>query len=320
MLNGLIAKEKRSDVGVIVGRFQTSDLHEIHKKLIEEVRSRHERVLVFLGVSPVLGSRRNPLDFESRKRMIQTEFPALTILPIKDMKSDDRWSDELDARIKEIYPTEKVVLYGGRDSFIGNYTGKFEICEFEQIGLLSATKLRERVAKEVRASSDWRAGVIYGVFNQYKKTVMCVDIALLREERKKVVLGKRMSEDKHRFFGGHVDPKDENLEHCAKRELLEEAGKNLEVSCLTYAGSFPIDDWRYRNNRDKIMTALFVGEYLFGNLEAGDDIDELKEFNVEDFLDQDFLEKNLAEEHFPLMKNLINFLRKETHPCKDMKK
>lgn len=311
--------KKKYEVGVVVGRFQVHRLHDVHSILLSEVVSKHEKVLVFLGVSSVLGSGRDPLDFESRKRMLQERFPTITVLPIKDMASDLRWSRELDKKIKEVCPLEKVVLYGGRDSFIKNYDGRFEVCEFEQNGSFSGTEMRKQAACEVRNSDDWRAGVIYGVSNQYKKAIMCVDIALLRDNRKEIVLGRKPEEDKYRFFGGHVDPTDKSLECAAKRELNEEAGQNVEVSRLGYVESFLVDDWRYRNNCDKIMTALFVADYLFGNIEPGDDINEAKRFHVEDFTNEAYLVDNLAEEHFPLMKGLISFLGKEKCQCKDIK-
>ena len=191
MLKSVMSKEKY-EVGVIVGRFQSPRLHDAHKALLSELSLTHKKALVFLGVSPVLGSRRDPLDFESRKRMIQEQFPKITILPIKDMRSDLCWSRELDKRIKEICPMEKVVLYGGRDSFIKSYKGEFDICEFEQNGSFSGTEMRKQAIREIKSSCDWREGVIYGASNQYKKAIMCVDIALLRDNRKEIVLGKNI--------------------------------------------------------------------------------------------------------------------------------
>ena len=57
-------------LGVIVGRFQVPELHEGHHKLIAHVLSQHPQILILLGVTPVLGSKRNPLDYITRERMI----------------------------------------------------------------------------------------------------------------------------------------------------------------------------------------------------------------------------------------------------------
>ena len=48
--------------GVIIARFQTPALHEGHLSLIRQVKQKHNRLIIVLGVSPVKGSRKNPLD------------------------------------------------------------------------------------------------------------------------------------------------------------------------------------------------------------------------------------------------------------------
>ena len=63
------------DVGVIVGRFQVPELHPGHIDLIQTVCDAHDKVVIFLGLSPLMVTRENPLDFESRKQMILAKFP-----------------------------------------------------------------------------------------------------------------------------------------------------------------------------------------------------------------------------------------------------
>ena len=46
-------KEKHADVGIIVGRFQVHTLTDAHVKLIDNVKKRHEKVIIFLGVSGI---------------------------------------------------------------------------------------------------------------------------------------------------------------------------------------------------------------------------------------------------------------------------
>src|SRR5579859_5244904 len=96
------------DVGVIVGRFQVHELHDAHKTLINEVLERHDKVIVFLGLSPLMNTQENPLDFQARKQMLLAEFPSLNILYIKDRNSDELWSKDLDAKISDlITPAQK---------------------------------------------------------------------------------------------------------------------------------------------------------------------------------------------------------------------
>jgi len=67
-------------LGVIIARFQSPYLHEGHKTLIESVKKSHNKTVIVLGVSPVLGSRKNPLDFHTREKMIKKEIAIKVIL------------------------------------------------------------------------------------------------------------------------------------------------------------------------------------------------------------------------------------------------
>ena len=51
---------KTTQHGVIIGRFQTPELHSEHIKLIQYVLDRHEKVILFLGVSPTLANKKHP--------------------------------------------------------------------------------------------------------------------------------------------------------------------------------------------------------------------------------------------------------------------
>src|SRR5690348_16639468 len=114
------------DVGVIVARFQVHDLTEAHKALIRHVTEEHEKVIIFLGLSPLPTTRNNPLDFEARKQMILAEFPDVNVLYVRDQFADDVWSRKLDEQVQDLLaPGQTAVLYGSRDSFIPHYEGRF---------------------------------------------------------------------------------------------------------------------------------------------------------------------------------------------------
>ena len=73
-------REGMADTGVVVGRFQVDDLHEGHKTFIDVVRKAHPRVIIFLGLSPAKCSTNNPLDYDSRKKMINRHYPDINVL------------------------------------------------------------------------------------------------------------------------------------------------------------------------------------------------------------------------------------------------
>ena len=146
----------KADVGVIVGRFQVQKLHEAHLKLIQSVCNEHDKVIIFLGLSPVRVTQNNPLDFESRKQMILDKFPNTIVLYIKDTKDDEYWSNQLDGQISDIVgPNQTVVLYGSRDSFINHYTGKYDTQELVQEVFVSGTEIRRSIGRKVMNTSEF---------------------------------------------------------------------------------------------------------------------------------------------------------------------
>jgi bifunctional NMN adenylyltransferase/nudix hydrolase len=256
---------------VIIARFQTPYLHEGHKQLISKVKENHAKLIILLGVSPLLGSRKNPYDYYTREKMIKKDYPEIIVLPVSDNPSDKLWSDNLDALLKSVFPAEQFCLYGSRDSFIPSYSGRFETVELPEHGDYNATELRKQYADKVFDSDDFRAGILYAYYNQYTKVYPTVDIALFRNNKTELLLGKKAINNKWRFVGGFADPEDQNYESAAKRELTEECGE-METSTMIYETSSKINDWRYRSEADKIITLFFSCDYISGAPAAQDDI------------------------------------------------
>ena len=46
-------------IGVLVGRFQVHELHEAHHYVIDQVVENHKKVILFLGVPKVVGTKNN---------------------------------------------------------------------------------------------------------------------------------------------------------------------------------------------------------------------------------------------------------------------
>lgn len=267
-----------ADMGVIVARFQTPYLTPGHCELIETVRARHSKVLIILGVARVIPTKKNPLDFATRQRMLQDGYPGLEVLALPDARWDQDWSRNLDQLIRIYHPHESVVLYGGRDSFAQCYSGQFPVVELEAAVGESGTEARAGAFHAVRGSEAFRAGVCYAVANRYAIKNPTVDVAVTRGS---MVLLAHKSEDgagRWRFIGGHIDL-GETGEAAARREVLEEAG--VSVDQVTYVASCAVDDWRYAGTGDGIFTTLFQARYTWGGARAADDVQRVEWFEIE---------------------------------------
>lgn len=278
---------KYSNVGIVVGRFQVHKLTEAHFKLIQMVLERHQKVIIFLGVSgisPVPSTKRNPLDFELRKQMLEKAFEGnnLIVSYVKDMKYDKTWSKHLDSKIRDLVsPNQSVQLYGGRDSFIEHYSGEYPTEQLEPDVYLkmSGTELRDQLKVKAESSDMFRAGVIWANENQFKHAIAAVGVAVFNEDYTKILLGRKKNETKYEFFGGFTDIEDETYEATGIREVKEEAG-GIEIGDLQYICSGKVNEWRYKNESDKVYTTIFAAKYMFGSIIPADDITECKWFDL----------------------------------------
>lgn len=291
-------KEKMTEIGVIIGRFQVHNLHHEHLKLIETVFDNHDKVIIFLGTTTAINTKKNPLDFITRKLMVEKECAAI-ILPLPDCKSDLIWSKNIDIRISEVFPNKEATLYGSRDSFIPYYKGKHKTCELEPESYISATGIRDKISKKILSSADFRAGIIYSVYSQYPIMFSTVDVVIVKNDQ--ILLGRKKDETRWRFVGGFVDPTDETEELACAREAREETG--LELSDFKFICSKKISDWRYKGIQDRaIMTHFYEAKYIFGSPQPMDDIEELKWFN---FSEQ--LVTELVEDHQKLFNEYVKW-------------
>ena len=295
--------KKNTDVGVVVGRFQTDNLHKGHLHLLEFARARHKNFLVVLGVPRSFPTPRNPLSYEIREVMLKKAFPQAVIRPLVNHPSDAAWSATLDSLIEEAFPGLEATLYGSRDSFLRSYTGKhpkFKIPPFEKF---NGAERRRLVSGRISSSGVFRRGIIYAQTKRSPIAYPTIDVAVINGETGKVLLaGKETDGKKLRFVGGFVDAKDASMEFAARRELSEEV-PGIEVEKLDYIGSSVIDDWRYRDSDDGIITSFFSAVFVFGNPKAADDIVRLRWVRI------DRIMKILVDEHLVLGEMLLKHLQ-----------
>lgn len=308
--------------GVIVARFQIDYLSHGHLDLVRKVRKKYtnenDKVLIILGESEVYLTNRNPLNFEFRKAMLQEQLSYINnivILRITDNRSNEVWSENLDNLLSSY---KNVTLFHSRDSFMPCYTGKHKTKEIKVIFKCSATERRREIANldTVVSNASFRQGIIYTVENKFPTAYTTVDIAVLRiiqnpdcthednYNKLQLLLGRKPGRDKYCFIGGFVDPTDSCLESAAGRELSEEV-PGLMTHEFKYVSSHKVDDFRYKGTKDGIMTSLMITYKLGGSEKAGDDIEEVKWFNLKNF---DY-ENILTPHHHKLFESLKKYLK-----------
>ncbi len=254
---------KEAEVGVIIGRFQTNKLHQGHRDLINFALENHRKVIILLGMSKMPNTTKNPLDFASRKLMIQKEFPSVNILPISDTKTNEKWSEEVDRIIEIPYGEKKTVIYGSRDSFIPYYSGVNEVIELEPSETYNATNIRKEIARETLDSDDFRAGVIYSTFN-HKPEIKPFVNTIVQNFNGEILLGKYKDDKYYHLIGDFVKDSDDSLESATIRTLNQITGNNININNVKYLTSSKFVDWRHRGESSSIMTTIMLADYNFG--------------------------------------------------------
>jgi bifunctional NMN adenylyltransferase/nudix hydrolase len=308
-----------SNVGVVIGRFQTPFIHEGHELILKEALLSYSKQIILIGVAP-FRSKANPLPFSARESMLKQWFYKDTglvgidhshvqILPLFDMPTDEQWSEQIDTILRCIAPFDKPTLLHSREGFGESYKGKHKVVKIDStIPYVSASVLREQAAKAPIRSYENRMGYIAAVEQTFTFPQPCVDIALVQQlpphGPDMILLGKKEGEQGWRLPGGCVDVTDTSLEQAAARELLEETGLTCEGG-LKYIGSAPVKDWRARGTELGIMTSLFVGDYSFGAPVGGDDLKDV----YWAYLDE--AHEEMVKEHIPLLEMVRDYVYKK---------
>lgn len=277
------------DVGVVVGRFQIAKLHPGHRQLLDLVASRHRRVLVLLGSPRWLGGKIDPLDYTTRAKMFNEEYPNFITHPITDCQTDEEWSANVDKIIRSIYPLDNATLYGGRNGFTSRYKGTYPTHTTVEQQEYSGTTERDKLSSLPRASADFRAGVIYDRLNLPEYPIMCVDAAILKLGPDwipegpgiEVLVVRKPDESTWRFPGGKIEPDDLTLEIAVKREAREETGVEVGVTPI-YIGSFTsLPEWRAKQAGKTVASAFYALPYIYGCPRGQDDVADAKFIELE---------------------------------------
>lgn len=257
--------QKQHKVGVIVGRFQTPDLHEGHRHLIDMVQNDSETLCVVVGLSAGVPDKRNPMDFTTRELMIKSHYPKAVVDKIIDQDTDEEWSRALDSIIEAQFPGEEVTLFGSRDSFLKYYTGKHLGKELPEVANIAATQMREKV-KPI-PSADFRAGMIYSAMTHPALSLPAAHVAIRHTTEEKVLLVRTPHQKKWSFPGVSVEVSDMSFESALEQYIQKEFG-GIQIGELSYLASSRINDIRYQKSPHQVVVALFNTTLLSGTPES----------------------------------------------------
>lgn len=269
--------KKKEGTGVVIGRFQVPTLHAGHHHIIAHA-NRHERCVVVVGSGPFLGTKREPLDFLTRQRMINNVYPNAVVQSLGDHPSDEEWSNRLDETLRTISPTGSITLYGSRDSFIPHYKGSNLTKEVEQVEFSSGTEVRQQTFYDIRDTEDFRRGAIYSANIRSVPSLLAIDVAMWRSKpetpaRKEILIAKAKIRPNEWKIPGRMVSRDSN---CIETEINKVAAEfDLGLTTTVEATNkptlnpalaiLPIRDWKYGADAPTVWTGLYLVPVVYGS-------------------------------------------------------
>lgn len=178
---------KPYDVGLICGRFQT--FHKGHEKLVETGLLLCDRLLILVGSAQECGTERNPLNINTRTKMLKAIYgddPNIMIYGLPDLTNENDIRPEwgrylLDNADRYIYKNPELMIYGNDESRSAwfakedlKYTTELIINRSELP--ISATMLRELMVRDDR--KGWMALVnprLHKMYDELRRELMSVE-------------------------------------------------------------------------------------------------------------------------------------------------
>lgn len=178
---------KPYDVGLICGRFQT--FHKGHEKLVNTGLMLCDRLLILIGSAQECGTERNPLNINTRTKMLKTVYgdsSNVMIYGLSDMTNENdicpEWGRYLLKNVdRYIYKNPEVMIYGNDESRSGWFDKKdlkntTELIINRDEVPISATMLRKLMVKDNR--KEWMKWVnprLHKMYDELRNELMSVE-------------------------------------------------------------------------------------------------------------------------------------------------
>lgn len=178
---------KPYDVGLICGRFQT--FHNGHEKLVDTGLMLCDRLLILIGSAQECGTERNPLNINTRTKMLKAIYgdnPNIMIYGLADMTNEDdirpEWGKYLLKNVdRYIYKNPEVMIYGNDESRSA-WFDKADLKNTTELIInraelpISATMLRKLMVEDNRR--EWMKWVnlkLHKMYDEIRNELMTVD-------------------------------------------------------------------------------------------------------------------------------------------------
>lgn len=177
---------KPYDVGLICGRFQT--FHKGHESLVETAEKLCDRVLILIGSAQECGTERNPLNINTRSKMLKTIYgdcPEIMIYGLADMTDENdirpEWGKYLLNNVdRYIFKAPELMIYGNDESR-SKWFDPEDIRDTSELIVnrgripISATMVREMMVFDKRKEwMKWVNPKLHKMYDELRRELMTV--------------------------------------------------------------------------------------------------------------------------------------------------
>lgn len=177
---------KPYDVGLICGRFQT--FHKGHESLVEAGLKLCDRLLILIGSSQECGTERNPLNINTRTKMLKEIYgdnPMIMIYGLSDLTNENDITPDwgrylLDNADRYIYKVPELMI-SGNDKERLDWFAPEDILDMSQLIVnrgripISATQIREYMVKNERKEwMKWVNPKLHKMYDEIRNELMTV--------------------------------------------------------------------------------------------------------------------------------------------------
>ena len=177
---------KPYDIGMICGRFQT--FHIGHESLIDTALKLCDRILILVGSAQECGTERNPLNIDTRIKMLRAIYgndESIIIKGLSDLTNENDIRPEwgrylLDNVDRYIYKVPELMIYGNDESRSKWFDPK-DIRDVTEIIVnrgripISATEVRKLMVEDNRREwQKWVNPKLHKMYDEIRGELMSV--------------------------------------------------------------------------------------------------------------------------------------------------